>query len=189
MPDDARTMPEAQPDARCHDDVQPSIETVLEGLASRSDAERGALLKALLDGQHGAAVAAYAAPSTGDDVMPLPGLEAASVEKAGQNSTPMEDSSFTPWRGPLPGTSYSQSIENARGSSERRSPEGVCYDELLRENGSSSGGKSQKTVPFENRLCYGKLSIKAASSYGCERVWFRYVARYRPRDRRDHRIC
>jgi len=103
MPDDARLQPEAQPDARRHDSVQPSIETVIEGLASRSDAERGALLKALLDGRYGAAVAAYA-PSTGDDVMHLPGLEASISVKAGQNSTPMEDSNFTPWRGPLPGT-------------------------------------------------------------------------------------
>jgi hypothetical protein len=50
MPEDARTMPEAQPDAQGHDDAQPSIDTVIDGLAFRSDAERGALLKALLDG-------------------------------------------------------------------------------------------------------------------------------------------
>ena len=50
MPDDARTMPEAQPDAHRHDDVQPSIETVIASLPSRSDAERETLLKALLDG-------------------------------------------------------------------------------------------------------------------------------------------
>jgi hypothetical protein len=157
MPNDARTMPKACSDARGHDDVQPCIETVIEGLASRSDAERGALLKALLDGQYGANLAAYAAPSTGEDEMPLPGLEASIDEKARQNSTPMEDSNFSPRRGPLPGTSYSQSIENARGSSNGRSPESVRYDELLRENGSSSGQKSRKTATVEDRICYGKL--------------------------------
>ncbi|WP_242770418.1 hypothetical protein [Sphingopyxis sp. YF1] len=55
---------------------------------------------------------------------------------------------------PLLGTSYSQSIENARGSSERRSPESVCYDKLLRENDQSSGGKSRKNVLIERRDCY-----------------------------------
>lgn len=58
---------------------------------------------------------------------------------------------------PLLGTSYSQSIEYARGSSERRSPEGACYDKLLREDGSSSPGKSRKTAIVEAPVCYGKL--------------------------------
>lgn len=48
------------------------------------------------------------------------------------------------------GTSYSQSIENARGSLPRRSPESVCYG----KNGSSSGRKSRKTVSVESRVCY-----------------------------------
>jgi hypothetical protein len=58
---------------------------------------------------------------------------------------------------PSSGTSYSQSIENARGSSKRRSPESVCYDKLLRENGPSSDRKSRKTVLIEGSVCYGKL--------------------------------
>jgi hypothetical protein len=114
MPDDARPQPKAQPDAQGRDDVQPSIDTVIDGLASRSDAERGALLKALLDGRCRAVLAAYAASSTGDDVMPLPGIEASIAEKAGQNSPPIEDSNFTPWRGPLPGTTSPQGDETTR---------------------------------------------------------------------------
>lgn len=55
------------------------------------------------------------------------------------------------------GTIHSQSIENARGSSQRWSPESVCYGKLLRENDPFSGRKCQKTVPAEGRGCYGKL--------------------------------
>ena len=50
MPDDARPKREAQPDAHRHDDVQPSIETVIASLPSRSKKDREALLQALMDG-------------------------------------------------------------------------------------------------------------------------------------------
>ena len=92
-----------------------------------------------------------------DDAVPLLGLEphpTSAIEKAGQNPTSPEDSHPQSRRTPLLGTSYSQSVENAGGSSKRRSPESVCYDKLLRENGSSSGRKSRKTVIVEGRVCY-----------------------------------
>jgi len=90
----------------------------------------------------------------GDDVSPLLALEPTCAGKPQENITTMEDSNRSPDSAPLLGTSYSQSIENARGSSERRSPESVCYDKLLRENDQSSGGKSRKNVLIERRDCY-----------------------------------
>jgi hypothetical protein len=86
----------------------------------------------------------------------LLGLEPTSAENTGQNPVIDEDSNLQPAPeprlAPLLGTSYSQSIENAGGSSNRRSPEGVCYDKLLRENGPSSVRKSLKTVLTEGRF-------------------------------------
>ena len=50
MSDDACTEPEAQPNARHHDDVQPCIETVIASLSLRSKKDREALLLAVMDG-------------------------------------------------------------------------------------------------------------------------------------------
>jgi hypothetical protein len=89
------------------------------------------------------------------DTSSLLGLEPPAVEKAGQNPAQEIDADGQPRRAPLLGTSTSQGIENARGSSERRSPESVCYTELLREDGLSSGKKSRKTVVPEGFDCHG----------------------------------
>ena len=48
----SRDAEEASPHALGDDDAAPSIETVIASLNSRSDAEREALLKALLDGRN-----------------------------------------------------------------------------------------------------------------------------------------
>lgn len=53
------------------------------------------------------------------------------------------------------GTIASQSIENAGGSSQRRSPERVCYDKLLRFGAHDSDLKSGNTVSNGPRGCYG----------------------------------
>jgi hypothetical protein len=79
------------------------------------------------------------------------------LEKAGQNLTNPANLDNQPCYAPLLGTSYSQSIENAGGSSEGRSPEGVCYDKLLREHASSLGRKPRKTVLVEGRGCYDSI--------------------------------
>lgn len=73
---------------------------------------------------------------------------------------------------PLLGTIASQSVEISRGSSERRSPESVCYEKLLRENDPSSPVTPQKITTSDARDCYGKFSPKftiekAASSFDC----------------------
>lgn len=68
-----------------------------------------------------------------------------------------EDPNSPPASNPLLGTSTSQVLEVSWGSLERRSPESVCYNNLLRENGPSSARKSRNTVRFESSGCYGKL--------------------------------
>ena len=93
----------------------------------------------------------------GDGSSALLGLEPSPTEKAGENPARPEDSNRVDLLAPLLGTTYSQGIENARGSSKERSPESVCYGKLLRESGPSSGQKSRKTVRVEDRVCYGKL--------------------------------
>ena len=72
--------------------------------------------------------------------------------------------SFRCWRSqgrggssPLLGTSYSQDTENSGKSSERRSPERVCDEKLLRFDAASFPRKSQNTVSYEPRGCHGKL--------------------------------
>jgi len=89
--------------------------------------------------------------------VPLLGLEPPPVEKAGENPVQSEDSNQADLLAPLLGTISSYSVENARGSSERRSPESDCYDKLLRESGTRSGRKSRKTVLLHGFVCYGKL--------------------------------
>jgi hypothetical protein len=81
-----------------------------------------------------------------------------SLENAGQNLSHLADLDGQPCHAPLLGTSTSQVLEISRGSSKKRSPESICYTKLLRENGPSSGRKSRKTAPIEDRVCYGKLS-------------------------------
>lgn len=89
----------------------------------------------------------------GDGAMPLLELEPSNAEKAGENPVATTGLNDPACYAPLLGTSYYQSIENARGSSEKRSPKGVCYDKLLQENGPSSGGKSRKIGLVEGRVC------------------------------------
>jgi hypothetical protein len=161
---------EASTGAPTDDDSEPSIKTILARLRTRSQAERQALVQGLQNGEMEGPLAHHGASGDGNEVMSLPSLKSADTDDIEQSQALLEGSDSSPSLGPLPGTSFSQSIENARGSSEKRSPESVCYDELLRENGSSSGGKSRKIDPVEDRICYGKLSIKAASRCGCERV-------------------
>jgi len=91
MPDDARSQPEAQPDARGHDHVQLSIRTIadrlngrsngdqaddaqqsiaaiLASLGSRSEAERHALAHALLDERNQAPPAPHGASSASNTI-------------------------------------------------------------------------------------------------------------------------
>lgn len=86
--------------------------------------------------------------------MPLLGLELTNTENKQENVSQIEDSNQQAMLAPLLGTSYSQSIENARGSSERRSPESVCYGKLLQANAPSSSGKSRNSVVPDARGCY-----------------------------------
>jgi hypothetical protein len=92
------------------------------------------------------------------------------IEKAGQNSSDLTDLDSQPCYAPLLGTICSHLVENTGKSSDRRSPESVCYDKLLRENGPSSGEKFRKTVSVEGRDCYGKLESKVAFHRKCVRL-------------------
>lgn len=98
-------------------------------------------------------------PDDGAGSMPLLGLKPSIIEKAGENPVESEDSNRVDLLAPLLGTSFSQSIDNARGSSKRRSPESVCYDKLLRESRRSSGRKSRRTVLVEGGVCYGRSEL------------------------------
>jgi integrase len=132
-------------------DAPASIQTITARLRDRAEAVNGAT-------QDGApADFPSPAPFIPSNAGPLPGLEPVSIEKAEHNQVSTGAIDLPTGLGPLPGTSFSQRIENAGGSSERRSPERVCYDKLLREDGPSSPGKSQKTVLHRPRGCYGKL--------------------------------
>lgn len=106
-----------------------------------------------------------------EDASALLGLEPPAVEKAGENSNSQPDPASSTCYAPLLGTTLSQSIDNAGGSSEKRSPESICYPKLLRENGLSSGRKPSKTVPVEGRVCYlafmpdgGHLPVQTTAS-------------------------
>jgi hypothetical protein len=91
-----------------------------------------------------------------EDAGPLLGLDPQpppTTEKAGQNTGGAADLDDQPCYAPLLGTSNSQSIENARGSSKKRSPESICYPKLLRESTPASGRISRKTVHAEERDC------------------------------------
>ena len=57
---------------------------------------------------------------------------------------PIKDSN-RPRRDPLLGTICSQSIENARGSSKRRSPESLCYTKLLHNSDPGSASIPQNS--------------------------------------------
>ena len=90
----------------------------------------------------------------GDDVSLLLALKLTCAEKPQENIGAARDSNRSTNSAPLLGTSYSQSVENAGGSLKKRSPESVCYKKLLRENGPSLAGKSQKTVRYGAHDCY-----------------------------------
>ena len=74
---------EASPHACKDDDAQPSIETVITSLPSRSKAERQALLQALLDGDH-----------MGTENGAVSGLTSTDPENTGK--TPQHLASLTP---------------------------------------------------------------------------------------------
>ena len=93
------------------------------------------------------------ASENGSGSVPLPGLEPLALAKEGRNSTDNAELDHQSCYAPIPGTSYSQSVENAGGSSNGRSPERICYEKLLREQGPPSGRKSRKTVLVEGRDC------------------------------------
>ena len=90
----------------------------------------------------------------GHDGVPLLGLEPPAVEKAGENRTSQADPTSSTCYAPLLGTSYSQNTENSGKSSQERSPERVCYSNLLRESAQPSGRKSRKTVRVDGQVCY-----------------------------------
>lgn len=87
----------------------------------------------------------------------LLGLEPPSppdIEKAGQNLTRPADLDHLPRHTPLLGTICSQSIDNAGGSSKRRSPESVCYTALLHSSGHQSSPNPRKTAANGREGCY-----------------------------------
>ena len=157
MPDDACTMQGACSDAR-GPDVQLSIRTIADRLDRRLKALDTTSTKAFEDGRQNRLIG-HPPPAQVilSDAAPPPALKPAFIVKAEPNHVSIGVIGQPTGLDPLPGTSYSQSIANARGSSKRRSPESVRYDELLRENGTWSGQKSPKTATVEDRICYGKL--------------------------------
>lgn len=102
------TVEESFEDAPADRDDQPSIETVIASLQSRSIGEKQALLKALLDGGNEVPLAPHGASTARHDVMPLPGLKPPATEKAGYNLTDGEDSIRYTDGAPLPGTISAQ---------------------------------------------------------------------------------
>ena len=87
----------------------------------------------------------------------LLGLEPSSppaIEKAGQNLTRPADLDHLPRHTPLLGTICSQRIDNAGGSSKRRSPESVCYTELLHNPGLQSPPNPRKSAVNGREGCY-----------------------------------
>jgi len=156
-PDDACTMQGACSDPR-GPDVQLSIRTIADRLGRRLKALDTTSSKAFEDGRQNRLIGhPPPAPVILSDAAPPPALKPAFIVKAEPNHVSIGVIGQPTGLDPLPGTSYSQSIENARGSSKRRSPESVRYGELLRENGTWSGQKSPKTATVEDRICYGKL--------------------------------
>lgn len=101
------------------DDDRRWAEAVIASLPSRSREARKALAEALLDG---------------GGSMPLLGLELATTENKREIDGLTEDSNQQAMLAPLLGTSFSQSTETLGESSQRRSPERVCYGNLLRED-------------------------------------------------------
>lgn len=89
---------------------------------------------------------------------PLLALEPTGTKKTGENSNRHANLDGQPCYAPLLGTSTSQVLGIFRGSSRKRSPESICYPQLLRENGPSSGRKSRKIAPVEGHVCYGKVT-------------------------------
>ncbi|WP_433909531.1 hypothetical protein [Sphingomonas yabuuchiae] len=87
-----------------------------------------------------------------DGSVPLLALKPADTEKAGENFPVEVEATRSPPLTPLLGTIASYSVEISRGSSKKRSPESICYPQLLRENGPSSGRKFRKTAPVEDRV-------------------------------------
>ena len=97
---------------------QPSIQSIIASLESRSIREKQALLKALLDGGNVVPLAHYGTSTARADVMPLPGLEPPITEKAGLNPTSPKELSQPTGLSPLPGTICS--IQNIPKSSTKR---------------------------------------------------------------------
>ena len=89
--------------------------------------------------------------------MPLLELEPSNppnTEITGEKSVMSKDSNQNPRLAPLLGTITSQVIEISRGSSERRSPESVCYEKLLRENDPSSPVTPQKITTSDASIIH-----------------------------------
>lgn len=147
--------PEARLDAPGHDCDQASATTMTPGIQARLSPNGQSSDDAGGDRERAASRTSLPTAIAREDAVPLLGLEPPAVEKAGENSNSQADPASPTCYAPLLGTILSQSIENAGGSSERRSPESVCHDKLLRESGRSLGRKSQKTVRSDSPVCYG----------------------------------
>ena len=92
-----------------------------------------------------------------DDASVLLALEPQStpdIEKEGENLPCLTDLGRQPCYAPLLGTICSQSIDNAGGSSKGRSPESVCYTELLHSPGHQSSPNPRKTAVNRGEGCY-----------------------------------
>ena len=148
--------PARAPDAALNDQEDRWLETVLASLPKRSSEAKEALLKALVNGEGS---------------MPLLGLALTDTENTGENHGQNGDSNQQPMLAPLLGTTTFQHTETLEKSSERRSPKRVCYGNLLRENGSPSAGKSQRTVTDETSGCYLALAARWLTST-CSKVSF-----------------
>ena len=130
------------------DDDEAWLATALAGLEERSDEVKQAFLRRMKDGQGWL-------PGS----MPLLGLELTTIENKQENSDLTEDSNQQAMLAPLLGTITPQHTESLGKSSQRRSPERVCYGKLLRLNGRTSPPKPQEPVNAEAGSCYEKLAF------------------------------
>lgn len=121
------------------DDDRRWAEAVIASLPSRSREAQKALVEALLDG---------------GGSMPLLGLELATTENKREIDGLTEDSNQQAMLAPLLGTTSSDIADNARKSSSRRSPERVCYGNLLRQYPRTSDKTTQETVTSPTLDCY-----------------------------------
>jgi hypothetical protein len=89
--------------------------------------------------------------------MPLPGLELKNTENIGKNHMAAIALSKLAKPNPLPGTIIPKCVENAGGSSKKRSPTRVCYDVLLQNPVASSAIKSRKAGKNGALGCYSNV--------------------------------